>query len=433
MRKSGNKDSKSLRNQYDRAPFMMDKIPQNGRMVVGLDLGGTKLAAAVFRVGTDGAVHLEHSLDNIKYQQFLAAEEHKGLSAQGRCKLIEEFLVGAVRDLQNIVGVDNVAAVGVDSAGFVENDIIIEARNIGLKNYPMKRRLEKILNLPTYLYKDSWTPAYAAACGEPCIAFSIGTGFGGVAAEADLSILQRSYTARRGPIWIPYLAYGDDPAYAASFPVTKLAHTVSFAFARFTRGGGALPENTNLEARLDALPSQIKKFAKKQKKLSPGRIEVLVAHTLAPQAGGRFRPNEIFADMPCAADFPALAFSWLTGEEITPPEMDARLAAGDPIAQFGFLIHAEFVGNVLALIHKERREMGLAPMRRIFGTGSGFNAANHAYLGTAILTAMNAYTSKWNIEPPVPQVIELLTPENPATTLACQGAATGAARGLVQP
>lgn len=411
--------------------LMTEADGKKGEVVIGLDLGGTKLAAAVFAVREEGLCFIS-ALKNIKYQAMLSEQAKTGLTVEGRAKLIEEAMAGAVDELEQAAGVKSADAVGVASAGFVENDEVVEATNIGMKNYPLKSRLEKATGVKTYLYKDSWAPIYAVGGAEPGIIFSIGTGFGGVSYETDMSVSVRSYSARRRLIWIPYLCFNDDPAYAAAYNKKEIREIVEMGVARFEAAGGKVQPPEAAE-RLAELASQIKHLAKEQKKMSPSWVEMLMARALAPRAAERVPADAIFADLVCAADFPSTLFGWLFDKQIAPPELDALLTADDPDAKLCFHIHAEFIGNVLAHMQDERRENGLPTVRPIFGTGSGFNSANHAFLGPIIIAAMKDHAAQLDLKLDPPDDVELLTFWNSETTLACYGAAVGAAKGIVQP
>lgn len=416
--------------------FMTEAQNTTERIVVGLDLGGTKLAAAIFAYrGNGSAVRFISSLENIKYKVMLDDETRRGLTSQGQSKLIERAMVGAIRELLKEADVHAAHAVGVASAGFVEDGRIIEAMNTGMKNYPLKERLENELKMETFLYKDSWTPMYAAPGQGDCMIFSIGTGFGGVSSRDSNQVSLRSRSARRKPIWIPYLAMNDDPGFAATFSSADILHLMHLALDRFAVSGRVLSRDSDIAEALDALPDAIRLLAKDRKKMSPSKLEMFMARALSPRAAGRIPSGEVFADLTGAADFPSFLYHKLAGQEMTPPELDKKLAAGDPEAELCFFIQAEFIGRVLALMQKERVDNSLSPAPRLFGTGSGFNMITSDILGPAVARAMAAHAI--NLGVPLvpltfPETAELLVYSDGPTTLACYGAAVGAARGIVQ-
>ena len=406
------------------------------RIVAGLDLGGTKLAAAVFAADARGeSVSFVSSLENIKYHAMLDDEAQRGLTAEGRSKLIERAMVGAVRELLKEAGAECVDAVGVASAGFVEDGRVIEALNTGMKNYPLKERLEKELKTQVFLYKDSWTPIYALPPGNgDSIVFSLGTGFGGVSSRGGGRVSLRSRTARNKPVWIPNLAMNDDPGFAATFSSADLHTLLLLGIERYEDSGAEKP-GAEIREILDTLPGAIRQHARDKKKMSPGKLEMFMARALAPRAASRIRSDQVFADLTGAADFPAFLYEKFTGLEIMPQELDRRLGGGDSVAALCFFIQAEFIGRVLALMQKERLENGLPPATRIYGTGSGYNAVTSKILGPALCAALSdhARVMKIGLAPDaLPRNAELLVCSQGATTLPCLGAALGASRGIVQ-
>ena len=227
----------------------------------------------------------------------------------------------------------------------------------------------------------------------------------------------------------------DDPGFAATFSTGDLQRIILFAVERFTEAGYTLPSDFTLKEHIDTLPGEIRKFAKDRKKMSPGRLELLMARAMAPRAAGRIRADEVFADLPGAAVFPPFLYHQFTGIELEPQDLDARLAAGDSVATLCFLIQAEFIGRVLALMQKERIDNDLDPAPRVFGTGSGFNLTTSEVLGPAVARAMVAHAQALGCPLPpetLPETAELLVYSDGPTTLACYGAAVGASRGIVQ-
>lgn len=402
----------------------------NKRAVIGMDLGGTKLAAALFIAGGDGRVEFKAALDNLYYQERFKEGGGAKITPEGKSKLIEQSMLEAIEKLKPSVGGARLDAVGIATAGFIEEGLVIEAWNIGMKNYPLKSRMQAASGLDTFLYKDSWAPIYAISPSGPCAIFSIGTGFGGVSCGGDLRVSVRSYSARKKVKWIPCLYYSDDPAYAASFSDADCADVFTLVLSSRE---SALPAGAKpVEELARELSAKTREFAKETAKLTPSRMELFFARALAARAAARIRADEIFADAVCAAIYPVKLFSWIYGAEPSPSEMDNLAAGGDARAQLCFSVQAEFIGRVLALMQKELADENLPPASRICGTGSGFNSANSGFLAPAILDAAKRAAAGLSLAPVNVDAIELITYDAGGTTLACYGAAVGAARGIVQ-
>lgn len=412
---------------------MNDDGRSKEKAIIGMDLGGTKLAAALFMCAPDGAMRFVKSLDNIHYQVFFQKEHGRGLTPEGKSKLIEEAMLGAISALSEAAGGVEISAIGIATAGFVENGMVIEAWNIGMRNYPLRKRIQKASGIKTYIYKDSWAPIYAVSPEKPCIIFSIGTGFGGVSCGPDMQVSLRSYSARKKIKWIPCLYLSDDPGFAASFSVEETQNVIETALAKCASEGVQLPAEISTPAITSELAARTEEYAKKTGKLSPSRFELLFARALAPKAAARLKADEIFADAVCAAVFPSVLYSWIAEKEIQPAEMDSLADGGDPIAAACFCIQAQFIGRVLALMQKERVDAGLPPAEHICATGTGYNTSTEKALGSRILESMGMRATALGLKCALPVKIDLLTCKEGNTTLTCYGAAVGAAKGIVQP
>jgi len=395
--------------------------------VVGLDLGGTKLASAIFRK-TDKGIEFVYGLENRKYDVIFGGESE--LDAREKSERIEEAMVYATRELSEFAGVQPVA-VGVCTAGFVENGIVEEAYNTGMKRHPLRDNLRDRTGAPVYLYKDSWAPVYALRPARPAIIFSIGTGFGGVSCEPDLSIPLRSYTAARFPTWLPFLCANDDPGYAVTFSEKLSARLIERGVER--ANGGPLKGNPVCVDGGSAVEwaSLLSEKAREEKRLSPSRLELGIMKLFAREAAGRFRPAEVYADVPGAATFPPLVYLWITGKRMEPPELDELLAGNDPEAVAAFYIQSEFIGYILYKMQKERLRGGLQPAELVYATGSGYNPATHRVLSRPVMESMMEQCAERGVPGCGSERVEYLdVPGGAPTTLACYGAAMGAARGV---
>ena len=144
-----------------------------GRMVIGVDLGGTNLRVAL--LGQDGTI--------------LDKQKEATHSAEGWAKVVAR-LVGNIRRQREVAlrNGHDVAAVGVGAPGVIHADtgVVVKSPNFpDWNNLPLKAELEKALNIPVFIEND----ANAAALGEqwrgagqgiPSMIFiTLGTGVGG--------------------------------------------------------------------------------------------------------------------------------------------------------------------------------------------------------------------------------------------------------------
>src|SRR5207248_1456260 len=111
------------------------------RTAIGVDLGGTKIAA--FRVREDGSI-----------------EDRAQRPTPGEA----EAIIQSIHELATEVRSDDVVAVGIGAPGMVEFDggILRYAPNIPLRDLPLSQRLSGSLGLPCLLDND----ANVAAWGE---------------------------------------------------------------------------------------------------------------------------------------------------------------------------------------------------------------------------------------------------------------------------
>ncbi len=135
------------------------------RRAIGLDIGGTKIAAAV--VDEAGTVLAEHT---------------EPTPEESDADTVEPVLVGLIERLR---GGHDVSAIGVGAAGSVAwpGGTILWAPNNAYRNWPVRERLEKITSLPVVVDNDANVAALAEArLGEPfpeMLLITVGTGIGG--------------------------------------------------------------------------------------------------------------------------------------------------------------------------------------------------------------------------------------------------------------
>lgn len=138
---------------------------------IGIDIGGTSIKA--------GLVTEEKK---IFYKSVKVTKKRDETAfIQGLIELIEQILKEAKLNYRDI------EYIGIGSPGLIDSErgVIVSAGNLGLKNFPLKERLESILPLPVYVNND----ANCAALGEyysledtdisSFVMVTLGTGIGG--------------------------------------------------------------------------------------------------------------------------------------------------------------------------------------------------------------------------------------------------------------
>lgn len=137
-------------------------------LTIGVDIGGTKVAAGV--VDDRGQI-----LDQVRYSS--PANNAEGLA---------DVVARAVRELRDRRP-EPVQAVGVGVAGFVHQDraTVLVAVNLGLRDDPLKVRIQDRIGLPVVVENDANAAAWAEArFGAGCdsgdlVCITLGTGIGG--------------------------------------------------------------------------------------------------------------------------------------------------------------------------------------------------------------------------------------------------------------
>ena len=137
-----------------------------GELIVGVDVGGTKVSVATFRDGELGKPMLQPTnLDSSE-------------------KLIQQF-IDAVRE---VAGSETLSAVGIGIPSVVEfaTGRVRTSANIPLANVPLRAVLEDALGVPVFVDNDATVAALAEAHDEQgrldvsnLVMLTIGTGVGG--------------------------------------------------------------------------------------------------------------------------------------------------------------------------------------------------------------------------------------------------------------
>ena len=137
-------------------------------LTVGVDIGGTKVAAGV--VAEDGRV-----LEHVRRET-----PHRSTSPD----VVEDTIVGAVLDLARH---HDVGAVGVGAAGFIDaaRSHVLFAPHLSWRNEPLREAVSRRLGLPVVVENDAnaalWAEwRFGAGRGEThLLGVNLGTGIGG--------------------------------------------------------------------------------------------------------------------------------------------------------------------------------------------------------------------------------------------------------------
>lgn len=149
-----------------------NSVKGNSGFYVGVDFGGTKILSGVFT----------KSLECIGTAK-KKTKSHKGVDA-----VIERIARCILESLDECrLTIDDVKAVGIGAPGSInsEEGEVIFSPNLEWKNVPLKKSLEKILNVPVFVDNDcnvSTFGVFDAELGaepESMIGIFIGTGIGG--------------------------------------------------------------------------------------------------------------------------------------------------------------------------------------------------------------------------------------------------------------
>ena len=143
----------------------------SGRLAIGIDIGGTKVAGGL--VDVDGNITHRARRDT----------PHRSKSPS----VVEDTIVEVVAELMQIVGSGTVAAVGIGAAGFVAADraTVVFAPHLSWRHEPLQEALHKRIAMPIFVDNDANAAAWAewkfgAAQGEThLMMITLGTGIGG--------------------------------------------------------------------------------------------------------------------------------------------------------------------------------------------------------------------------------------------------------------
>ena len=135
------------------------------RLTIGVDVGGTKVAAGV--VGSDGRI----------------VEKLKRSTPAASPAQTEQVIADVVAELASR---HDVAAVGLGAAGFVDkaSSTVLFAPNLAWRNEPLRRSVQDVVGLPVFVENDAnasaWAEArYGAARGyQDVLLIAVGTGIG---------------------------------------------------------------------------------------------------------------------------------------------------------------------------------------------------------------------------------------------------------------
>ena len=140
-------------------------------LVIGIDIGGTKVAGGV--VDDQGKVLSRARRDT----------PHRSMSPD----VVENTIVEVVDELFEAVGRDRISAVGIGAAGFVAADraTVVFAPHLSWRHEPLQENLQRRVRVPITVDNDANAAAWAewkfgAAQGESHLMIvNLGTGIGG--------------------------------------------------------------------------------------------------------------------------------------------------------------------------------------------------------------------------------------------------------------
>ncbi|MGO8928872.1 MAG: ROK family protein [Limisphaerales bacterium] len=151
----------------------MAETSSKGEFVVGVDLGGTKILAGVFK----------NSLECIGSAK-LSTKSQRGVDAvvERIARCVQDAVDEADLNLKHVAGVGIGAPGAVD---FAEGKVIFAPNMEGWKDVPLKKDLEKLLGVPVFVENDGNICALGVHAAElkskprSLIGIFVGTGIGG--------------------------------------------------------------------------------------------------------------------------------------------------------------------------------------------------------------------------------------------------------------
>lgn len=145
---------------------------ENGQVLIGFDLGGTKMLSGVVDPESNAII----------------ASKKKKTAAESEEELVQDIRAAIDRSLEKAEkSKENLAAIGIAVPGPVdfEKGILLETPNIGVKNMPLRKDLEDVYGVPVLLENDVnaglWGE-YVAGCARGfshVVGVFPGTGIGG--------------------------------------------------------------------------------------------------------------------------------------------------------------------------------------------------------------------------------------------------------------
>ena len=140
-------------------------------MYIGIDLGGTNIAAGV--VSGKGEIVFKDSIPTLK-------ERNYSDIVRDMARLCENIVIKSGYSMSDI------KAVGIGSPGTVDssNGTVVYSNNIKMNNVPMAREIQKYINLPIHMENDANAAAYGeyiayGADADSFVFMTLGTGVGG--------------------------------------------------------------------------------------------------------------------------------------------------------------------------------------------------------------------------------------------------------------
>lgn len=138
---------------------------------IGVDLGGTNIAAAI--VAEDGSIVKKASIPTLNYR-----------ADKEIIKDMAELCLNLIN--QTNIPQEYIISIGIGSPGIVDSSIgeIVYANNLNFKSSPVAKIVQKYINKPVYLENDGNAAAYgeyvsgAGAIYKDLVAITLGTGVG---------------------------------------------------------------------------------------------------------------------------------------------------------------------------------------------------------------------------------------------------------------